>query len=80
MPKEYITTDETRTGEMPAWSAFRVDWSRGGYVQVASVGNEVPPESLSGDNGWFVDLDRERINELIRVLRKARDQVYGRDE
>ena len=27
-----------------------------------------------------IDLDRQQINRLIRVLRTARDQAYGRDE
>lgn len=80
MPKEYITTDRTLTKDTPGWSAVRVDWSRNGHVQVASVAYETPPESQTGDNGWFVDLDRERINELIRVLRRARDQAYGKNE
>jgi hypothetical protein len=30
--------------------------------------------------GLFATLDREGINRLIRVLRRARDQAYGRDE
>lgn len=34
--------------------------------------------------GWidrvYVDLDRKGINDLIRVLRRARDQAFGRDE
>lgn len=30
--------------------------------------------------GWFVQLDRAGINNLIRNLRKARDEAYGRDE
>jgi hypothetical protein len=31
-------------------------------------------------HGWFCDLDRRGINELIRHLRRARDQAFGRDE
>lgn len=31
-------------------------------------------------DGWHVDLDRQRVNELIRILRRARDQAFGRDE
>lgn len=30
--------------------------------------------------GWHSTLDRPATNELIRVLRRARDQAYGRDE
>lgn len=30
--------------------------------------------------GWYVNLDRHQINDLIRILRRARDQAFGRDE
>lgn len=30
--------------------------------------------------GFYVDLDRSGINRLIRNLRRARDQAFGRDE
>lgn len=30
--------------------------------------------------GFYVDLDRKGINDLIRFLRKARDQAFGQDE
>jgi hypothetical protein len=29
--------------------------------------------------GWFIQLDREGINRLIRTLRKARDAAFGAD-
>lgn len=31
-------------------------------------------------DGLYVSLDRTRINRLIKLLRKARDAAYGRDE
>lgn len=31
-------------------------------------------------DGYFQQLSRYQINSLIRVLRRARDQAYGRDE
>ena len=31
-------------------------------------------------HGWFCSLDRRGINDLIRKLRRARDQAFGRDE
>jgi hypothetical protein len=31
------------------------------------------------DSGWYVDLSREQINRLIRVLRRARDAAFGSD-
>lgn len=39
-----------------------------------------PGTSFKHFHGWHVDLDRYQINELIRVLRRARDQAFGRDE
>lgn len=30
--------------------------------------------------GWVVNLSRHDINNLIRVLRRARDQAFGKDE
>lgn len=30
--------------------------------------------------GWYVNLNRHQVNELIRILRRARDQAFGRDE
>lgn len=31
-------------------------------------------------NGWYIDLDRDQINNLIQRLREARDAAYGRDQ
>lgn len=31
-------------------------------------------------DGFYVQLDRRGINQLIRHLRRARDQAFGRDE
>jgi len=39
-----------------------------------------PGTSFVHFDGWHVDLNRYRVNELIRVLRRARDQAFGRDE
>lgn len=38
------------------------------------------PLSEYGSRGLYATLDREGINQLIRVLRRARDQAFGRDE
>lgn len=43
------------------------------------------PENAIGKNGEMVGpvdimLDREQVNRAIRVLRRARDAAYGRDE
>jgi hypothetical protein len=59
----------------------QVSWNReAGYVQIAT-GTRAPVTFDSNpDTWWFVDLDRQMINQLIRALRRARDQAFGRDE
>lgn len=37
-------------------------------------------EWLARNQGLYVTLDRKGINKLIRDLRRARDQAFGRDE
>jgi hypothetical protein len=79
MPKEIIE-DRHSTAEGPH-AKVQVGWSREAeHVQVATVA----PDSWLHDqrrqgNGWFVTLDRDQINSLIRTLRKARDQAFGAD-
>ena len=58
--------------------AVDVGWGRDADVQIGTVDRDA--EQYSPEAGWFVNLDRRGINELIRVLRKARDQAYGKDE
>ena len=43
-------------------------------------GEENPPYVILFSEGMFVDLDRRGINDLIRNLRRARDQAFGKDE
>lgn len=31
-------------------------------------------------DGWHVELERHEVNDLIRLLRRARDAAFGRDE
>lgn len=83
MPRESVFgTDEDGT-------AVKVGWSSQGSVQVGvgAVGafQFVEPlpagVSVSGnyDDLW-VTMSRQGINDLIRHLRRARDQAFGRDE
>ena len=37
-------------------------------------------DRLASFNSLWASLDRTQINRLIRMLRKARDESYGRDE
>lgn len=52
-----------------------VGWQRGGGVQ---VGVE-PADSNHAPEAMWSDLSRVQINDLIRLLRKARDSAYGAD-
>jgi hypothetical protein len=90
MPKEVIY------GSVPAFpeggpgvSIVEVRWSREGeHAQIVSkavrredhgrLADDV--EGIHYTDGFYVDLDRKAINDLIRFLRRARDQAFGRDE
>jgi hypothetical protein len=89
MPREYVygahwpDTDPKEWGEnTPFQMCASIGWSRedaGGGVQLATVRNGAE-HSFDSEDGLYMDLDRRGINELIRLLRKARDQAFGRDE
>lgn len=93
MPKEYVesmfksesalTTIDHGDGNytaVPSPPAYRaaVCWGTNEYVQIATVDPGVALGTV--ESGLYVDLDRRGINDLIRLLRKARDKAYGRDE
>lgn len=74
MPKETIHSDH-----LPL--ALEVAWGAGGhYVQVSIPnGDDLPPPS--GSSTWCATFsDRAKINQMISVLRRARDNAFGRDE
>ena len=71
MPKEVIRTPN------PTPFSVELKWNREQYVQIATVNTGEP--QLAEVRGWFADLDRAGINQLIRALRKARDQAFGSD-
>lgn len=78
MPKEVINS---RFSDDPVDVGVQVGWGRDSeHVQVATVntdGAELRPTPEG--NGWYIQLDRGGINQLIRVLRRARDQAFGAD-
>jgi hypothetical protein len=70
-----------------------VGWSDNA-VQIAAINSNVQatitqvhdedgnPRAVDGTetiDGWWIDLDRAGINDLIKLLRKARDRAYGAD-
>jgi hypothetical protein len=87
MPKEIVYGEGFRV---------EVRWSRDSYVQLATVMPEPrtsdEPQNLAelmsgwgtdtadGARGLYSTLGRTEINDLIRILRRARDQAFGRDE
>lgn len=85
MPKEYVDSicnvfpgDSEAPSNPPL--RVRVGWSRErGDVEIRTV-NPSTEESFDANGGWNVWLDRRGINDLIRILRRARDQAFGRDE
>jgi hypothetical protein len=84
MPREVIHDNTHLPGsDNSTPMAVEVAWGRdSGYVSVGSVNLE----NMDGDKrftpeyGWFTNLDRTYVNQLIRVLRRARDQAFGADE
>jgi len=76
-PTAYVDNDETKDPIFDG--AIEVRWQRGTeYFQIASV---QPSKQFTREQaGWYVTLDRTNINKLIAVLRRARDQAFGRDE
>jgi len=49
------------------------------HVQVATVTrNSVTHDTV--EQGVYINLDRNGLNDLIRHLRRARDKAFGKDE
>lgn len=85
---EQSVAESAATAERPAIVPIvDVRWNReGGYVQIVTKaedpfgGRAIEDEGVHYLDGFYVDLDRQAINKLIRNLRRARDQAFGRDE
>lgn len=84
MPKEYV--DDT-VGHLDKDSPFpfrvEVTWGRdNGFISIATVDpNVVGDAADTREAGLHVHLgERRDVNKLIRDLRRARDQAFGRDE
>jgi len=87
MPREYVYSPAARPDEqgtfgenLEAQIAVSVGWAReGGDVQLATIRNG-QEHSFDPCAGLYADLGRKQINDLIRLLRRARDHAFGRDE
>lgn len=76
MPKEYVFPE---SGDVCGFRV-RVGWDREGeLIQLATIDPD-REDMDQRDGGLYVTLDRNRTNDLIRILRRARDQAFGRDE
>jgi hypothetical protein len=78
MPRETIYRS---TVQDSPYQALTIGWytaDQGGSVTVGI--RETGKSEESPDNGVFTDLTRDQINKTIKVLRRARDSAYGRDE
>lgn len=85
MPKEVVHDSTQYSGEYPTREVIaEVRWSRDSeYVQLATALVEMADHSpvvREVQGGWYANLNRTGINDMIRNLRKARDQAFGRDE
>ena len=91
MPKETVYGEQLTFDPKdanPQVPVVDVMWGRDQqFVQIASKVEspdggrwaEESPNSHVSD-GMYVDLNRASVNKLIRNLRRARDQAFGRDE
>lgn len=86
MPKELVHDDlSDYDSEFPTQEGVvQVSWGReASHVQIATTLVEQAdhsPVTREVEGGWYVNLNRAGINDLIRYLRRARDQAFGRDE
>lgn len=58
--------------------AVVIAWNRNGFVEVGTTFLGSADEAPAG-GGSFLSLDRSKINRMIQVLRRARDQAFGAD-
>jgi hypothetical protein len=85
MPKEIIHSCQPFGPETARETGIaELRWSRDSeYCQIATLlVDKATHSSIEGpvNGGWYISLDRHGINTLIRNLRRARDQAFGRDE
>lgn len=71
MPRENILVDDGMWKVAVGWSKMM------NQVQIATLNSLHPEDDVQA--GWFVELDRQQINDLINLLRKARDGALGKD-
>lgn len=93
MPKFNIYPQQSDPGADEPARRISVGYTKGSYAQVGialrlAANPHIAPAAkadgvFNSDPDWhteWVDADRHTINQLIRELRKARDEAFGRDE
>lgn len=88
MPKEYIRSMDFSKefksigGDAIKYvdhEAAKVSWSRdGGHLSLVVTNMADDPDAMNGEH-HHLNLDRRGANDLIRVLRRARDGAFGAD-
>ena len=86
MPKEYIrsmdhgrmvTLDGSDEQRVVDWDALKVGWAKDRPgIDLAVVNIDGDPD---GFEAQYINLDRDGCNRLIRVIRRARDDAFGKD-
>lgn len=63
-------------------ATLSIDGVTGDPVEIGTVELPTPDGTATAPilGGMYLQLDRDGINRLIRNLRRARDQAFGRDE
>lgn len=62
-------------------SAVKVGWSKEAeHVEIAVVHHRDGAEGSDESEAWHSQFDRIGLNRLIRTLRQARDDAFGKDE
>lgn len=75
---QWLAENEPGSGGPVFQQGVEVVWNRTGYVQLGV--KEMHPSTEQADSGYWTDLNRAQCNALIRFIRRARDQAFGKDE
>jgi hypothetical protein len=83
MPKEMIQDEAQMYDVHVGWGREQVQVgveTHGGESLVEKLGEGGKDTDAAQFRGVWGTLDRQGVNLLIRTLRRARDQAFGRDE
>lgn len=72
---EGMVTPKSRE-RLDAWVEEFLDDANDATIDFEALSQMVP----GVHRGWFIQADRSALNAMIRILRRARDGAFGRDE